>query len=380
MAIREFKYTVTPDSMAGSTVSKGGVQGERNATKLIFEISASLQNKLSALVAEGDNKSFYYRFDCYDGAGGMYSTAPVEFDPSNETEFSHLIAKRQTEFGGTIQVYFVITLVNGKNTEDTADDTTELELYSYSVKLMLKALPNGAETEGEDYESITTLAMSVKQNAEAVAEANAKMQAVLRGTWKFDGGNASNKTEFTVSDEIKDGGTNLVRSGAIKDYVENEIETYNSDTVNPQITKLESGYDEQATEISGIKNSIVGMADYIVEQGTAGIWVYRKWKSGISECWGRISDIYNGTSGSTGEGSIYDYQERTVEFPGDLFTDTPLITATIIDIGSGIATAEVNYDVTSASSCKVTAWGVSTAFGAINVYAIGKYKISEVAE
>ena len=27
--------------------------------------------------------------------------------------------------------------------------------------------------------------------------------------------------------------------------------------------------------------------DYIVEQGTSGIWTYRKWASGIAECWGR---------------------------------------------------------------------------------------------
>lgn len=29
------------------------------------------------------------------------------------------------------------------------------------------------------------------------------------------------------------------------------------------------------------------LADYIVEQGTSGIWTYRKWASGIAECWGQ---------------------------------------------------------------------------------------------
>ena len=28
------------------------------------------------------------------------------------------------------------------------------------------------------------------------------------------------------------------------------------------------------------------IADYVVEQGTSGIWTYRKWNSGIAECWG----------------------------------------------------------------------------------------------
>jgi len=29
--------------------------------------------------------------------------------------------------------------------------------------------------------------------------------------------------------------------------------------------------------------------DYVVEQGTSGIWTYRKWNSGIAECWGKTS-------------------------------------------------------------------------------------------
>ena len=28
------------------------------------------------------------------------------------------------------------------------------------------------------------------------------------------------------------------------------------------------------------------IADYVVEQGTSGEWTYRKWASGIAECWG----------------------------------------------------------------------------------------------
>lgn len=29
-----------------------------------------------------------------------------------------------------------------------------------------------------------------------------------------------------------------------------------------------------------------GAIDFIVEEGTSGIWTYRKWNSGIAECWG----------------------------------------------------------------------------------------------
>ena len=31
------------------------------------------------------------------------------------------------------------------------------------------------------------------------------------------------------------------------------------------------------------------VADYVVAQGTSGIWTYRKWNSGIAECWAKIT-------------------------------------------------------------------------------------------
>ena len=37
-------------------------------------------------------------------------------------------------------------------------------------------------------------------------------------------------------------------------------------------------------------------ADYIVSQGTSGIWTFRKWASGVAECWGAVSGTWNGDS------------------------------------------------------------------------------------
>lgn len=34
----------------------------------------------------------------------------------------------------------------------------------------------------------------------------------------------------------------------------------------------------------------------IVEQGTSGIWTYRKWSDGTAECWGRYGKTINGNS------------------------------------------------------------------------------------
>lgn len=57
--------------------------------------------------------------------------------------------------------------------------------------------------------------------------------------------------------------------------------------------------------------------DYIVEQGTKDIWTYRKWASGVAECWGRKSSI------TTVE---WDAMCSRVDVPLPFkFVDTPMI-------------------------------------------------------
>lgn len=52
------------------------------------------------------------------------------------------------------------------------------------------------------------------------------------------------------------------------------------------------------------------MADYVVEQGTSGIWTWRVWNSGIAECWGETStDSY--TSWTLWNNHVY-YTSSTI--------------------------------------------------------------------
>lgn len=41
-------------------------------------------------------------------------------------------------------------------------------------------------------------------------------------------------------------------------------------------------------------------ADYVVEQGTSDIWTYRKWNSGIAECWADDSIVFGISEANTG--------------------------------------------------------------------------------
>lgn len=63
--------------------------------------------------------------------------------------------------------------------------------------------------------------------------------------------------------------------------------------------------------------------DYIVEQGDDGIWTYRKWASGISECWGKtnLEDVFCGANNYSG---FYYSDGISIAFPSELFIENPV--------------------------------------------------------
>lgn len=65
---------------------------------------------------------------------------------------------------------------------------------------------------------------------------------------------------------------------------------------------------------------VTSSADYIVEQGTSGIWTYRKWSSGIAECWGTERKT---TAIATAWGNAYYSSSLSTSFPTNFFIDAP---------------------------------------------------------
>ena len=77
-------------------------------------------------------------------------------------------------------------------------------------------------------------------------------------------------------------------------------------------------------------------ADYVVACGTTGIWTWRKWNSGVAECWG-ASALSVGANGLT-KASNYDYyyKDGSENLPSNLFIAAPLVDAVAgNDGGSG---------------------------------------------
>ena len=72
----------------------------------------------------------------------------------------------------------------------------------------------------------------------------------------------------------------------------------------------------------GTSGGEAGSADYVVEQATSGIWTYRKWNSGIAECWGGSSSLHPTFGSSYGNG-YYAPAVADNNFPAGLFTTAP---------------------------------------------------------
>ena len=79
--------------------------------------------------------------------------------------------------------------------------------------------------------------------------------------------------------------------------------------------------------------------DFIVEQGTSGIWTYRKWNSGIAECWGMgsVSVLCKKQSGS-----CWFTDDLTIALPTGLFTENGVVNLNCHDYWCWIAKAHMS--------------------------------------
>lgn len=113
-------------------------------------------------------------------------------------------------------------------------------------------------------------------------------------------------------------------------------------------------------------------ADYIVEQGTSGIWTYRKWSGGTAECWGEWSSGSFAPDGQTA--GWYRKILSSISFPTDLFIEKPNAFFNLTYWGNGYywgtirALTESTYQLQLFRNDNAS----STAKG--NIYAIGKWK------
>ena len=123
------------------------------------------------------------------------------------------------------------------------------------------------------------------------------------------------------------------------------------------------------TKIKSLSAVVDATDDYVVEQGTSGSWTYRKWNSGVAECWRRIS-----ASGQSGGGTLNSWYYRLLSynFPTGFFKTVPVCN---IDAkwGTGVSWANAReVTTTSAGATFISNQASGNMEGSI--YAIGKWK------
>ena len=151
---------------------------------------------------------------------------------------------------------------------------------------------------------------------------------------------------------------------------ENDITPVSANNMNKIENELES-LDNQINNL--VENLSV---DYVIEQNTVGMWTYRKWNSGIAECWGVYSATLTNYASSVGGASgQYGYNTGSLAFPANLFIEAPIPTFSAY-VGSGFAQTGTITTAISATNC--TFYAVTTATGSQStkwyIRAIGRWK------
>ena len=108
----------------------------------------------------------------------------------------------------------------------------------------------------------------------------------------------------------------------------------------------------------------------VVESGTSGIWTYRKWSDGTSECWGIWSGTLSYYYSANGFGG---YNSGSIPFPSGVFNASPTVTADGA-IGNGFYVGSIP----TATSTYVSVIAMGTALGTVScmfhIHAMGKWK------
>lgn len=141
------------------------------------------------------------------------------------------------------------------------------------------------------------------QSGKAVAEALANYWPLdVEIQLELDGGDAAGELdiEYIIDSEVSDTSPNPVQNKAIKKYIDN---------IGGRVDEL----NEKLT-------------DFIVEEDTIGNWTYRKWNSGIAECWGTFNlTLPDATFVKWEEGGVYNCDIPINEHYPFTFTTNPIV-------------------------------------------------------
>lgn len=94
--------------------------------------------------------------------------------------------------------------------------------------------------------------------------------------------------------------------------------------------------------VDAVEKTVGDIEDYIIEEGTDGIWTYRKWNSGIAECWGLATASSLTWVSYLSTGLYYTNPNWEIDFPFAILN--PRVNANIVKTGGNVGwVANANY-------------------------------------
>lgn len=145
----------------------------------------------------------------------------------------------------------------------------------------------------------------------------------------------------------------------------NENEIYLTPTEDMTLQEVDDFVSE--LNIGGNAGTAV---DLVVEQGISGMWTYRKWSSGIAECWAITPAVSHAMTTQSGNGY---YCAKTYQFPSGLFTSVNNVQANR-DAGQGLVFISIYGITTTGLSCYISCTTTLTQTFGISFYATGRWK------
>lgn len=343
---KTLKYTLTLDGAFPEETLSGGIQGENKATAIVFEADSELSSKISLYKEQG--KSIEANLLAVTEAGECVDRAKQTgdnlFSPFYLTDrvtstgldviivLKLLVMEDQKEIcKAQIRLSFIPSPVFCEFESENKREAEQLSKRAEEINAELEEKADDiTKTIEQKLEAVKTAATLTAQQLKTVKEiadeANRTKLALESGTeFVFLGGDAfeNGGEAFLIDGELSNASVNPIANKAVTDAVEG---------INGEIKDLADAVEGINEEIQTANQEITVLQerDYIVEQGTSGIWTYRKWASGIAECWCKLT--INTAITSAWQGSVFyvsgKFPESTLNFPF-AFTEVPFVNTSV---------------------------------------------------
>lgn len=378
-----YKMRLTAVFNSHSETRTGGTYTVNTANASPSFSSGSYQDtNTTVLAVTGDNQKLLptrstIQFDMSGMTAKLYATVSSAYVTLNNTNYAMTIS------GSSATVSNVPLNSSGQDASLTVVDSRGLT-YSQTVTLDIVdyTAPSVSATAERDsgFYSETNVTPTVNYTSIGANAVTINLKARKVGT-----------TSYTVDQTIPDGQTSQVildneyaweilltvtdslgGTGTYNITIARGLPLMYFDTEMNSVGFNQFPNNDESFEIAGDFYINSTKVDYIVEQGTSGIWTYRKWNSGVAEIWGMPSKSDLPWRAYLSTGLYYNTQAWSISYPFTLYA--PSITATTRYVGGnygwiGYASHSSNNNMTVGIIRNGNSGNVI-----ISVYAIGKWK------